>query len=304
VLPALHLGPEEGGDVSTPAETGRRWYVNSRGQTMVVFPGPVEFRMGSPTWERPRSLAEVQHLCKVPRSYALATKPVTVAEFQRFLEANPKIKKAFDANRQPAELLKKYSPEPDGPIILVDWYTAAAYCNWLSQQEGIPKTEWVYPSDLGTYGPKMVMEAGYLRRTGYRLPTEAEWEYACRAEAASSRYYGAAEGLLPRYAWYIANAHERPWPVGQKKANDFGLFDMHGNVWTWCQDRKAPYPKAGAEEVVEDVEDKDKTDAEMRMVRGGSFVNHATNVRSAYRFTNLASSGNVNVGLRPARTYR
>jgi formylglycine-generating enzyme required for sulfatase activity len=139
--------------------------------------------------------------------------------------------------------LQKSSPSADGPITnLVNWYTAAASCNWLSQQDGIPEAEWVYPRGPGKIRPGMVMEEGYLRQTGYRPPTEAEWEYACRAGAGTSRYYGAAEELLPRYAWYIGNAHEQAWPVGQKKPNDFGLFDMHGNVWVWCQDRGGGLP--------------------------------------------------------------
>jgi eukaryotic-like serine/threonine-protein kinase len=72
----------------------------------------------------------------------------------------------------------------------------------------------------------------YLSHTGYRLPTEAEMEYATRAGAVTSRYFGETEELLPRYAWYVTNSQDRTWPVGSKKPNDLGLFDMHGNVWT------------------------------------------------------------------------
>jgi formylglycine-generating enzyme required for sulfatase activity len=95
----------------------------------------------------------------------------------------------------------------------------------------------------------------YLRRTGYRLPTEAEWEYACRAGSVSSRYYGSSVELLPRYAWYAANSQERAWPVGQKRPNDLGLFDMHGNLWTWAQDVYARPRAAPGPAVIEDIED-------------------------------------------------
>jgi formylglycine-generating enzyme required for sulfatase activity len=304
LLPALCLGPEEGGRATEDADARRSWYVNSQGQTMVVRPGPVEFRMGSPAWEPARSRSEAQHLRKVPRSYALAAKPVTVAEFQRFLEASPKVKKQFDPIGQAADLLKRYSPAADGPIVTVNRHTAAAYCNWLSQEDGIPESEWVYPVGPGAIRPGMRMAAGYLGRTGYRLPTEAEWEYACRAGAVTSRSYGTAEEMLPRYAWYLQNAHERAWPVGQKKPNDFGLFDMHGNVSVWCQDRYGSYPEAGPDEAVEDGEDKDNTDAIIRLLRGGAFLVNAVDVRSANRSGYAPSNGISYFGFRPARTCR
>jgi formylglycine-generating enzyme required for sulfatase activity len=150
----------------------------------------------------------------------------------------------------------------------------------------------------------MAMAADYLERSGYRLPTEAEWEYACRADAPTSRYYGTAEEMLPHYAWYLLNAHQRAWPVGQKKPNDFGLFDMHGHVWAWCQDRYGPYPEAGADQAVEDSEDKDNKDAESRLLRGGAFFNYAMSARSANRFRYAPANRDHSLGFRLARTYR
>lgn len=122
------------------------------------------------------------------------------------------------------------------PQILMTWFEAAQYCNWLSQQDGIPKKEWCYPT-LDEIKEGMTLPKDYLNRTGYRMPTEAEWEYATRAGASTSRFYGETEELLREYAWYTGSIfNERPYPVGQLKPNDFGLFDVYGNVWEWGQD--------------------------------------------------------------------
>ena len=112
------------------------------------------------------------------------------------------------------------------------------YCNWLSEQEGLPKDQWCYlPNEAGAYAEGMTIPADVLERTGYRLPTEAEWEYACRAGAVTSRYYGHSIDLLDAYAWYQANSKEHAWTCGSLLPNDLGLFDMLGNVFEWCQDQ-------------------------------------------------------------------
>ena len=88
------------------------------------------------------------------------------------------------------------------------------------------------------------------------MPTEAEWEHACRAGTVTSRYYGESEELLKKYAWYTTNSARRTGLWGSLKPNDWGLFDMHGNVWAWCQERykaKAAFPDGA---VIEDVEDR------------------------------------------------
>ena len=85
-------------------------------------------------------------------------------------------------------------------------------------------------------GPGMTLPENYLERTGYRLPTEAEWEYACRSGSTTVRFFGSPLELLPKYAWYVKNSNEHVWPVGTLMPNDFGLFDVYGNVVEWCQD--------------------------------------------------------------------
>jgi formylglycine-generating enzyme required for sulfatase activity len=147
------------------------------------------------------------------------------------------------------------------------------------------------------------MKKNYLSLTGYRLPTEAEVEYATRAGAVTSRYYGETEELLEGYGWYLKNGKERTWPVGSKKPNDLGLFDLHGNVRTWCQGRfESNYSKGG--EVVEDKEDDlIVTPTDGRVVRGGSFRDPASYLRCAYHGRGVPSVRDVICGFRPARTF-
>jgi formylglycine-generating enzyme required for sulfatase activity len=271
-------------------ESPPQWYVNGQGQTMVVLPGPIEFDMGSPLTEAGRSTDEPLHKRRIGRTFAFAAKLVTVEEFLRFRKGH-------------AEFLeKRYARTADCPAHAMTWHEAAEYCNWLSAREGIPAEQWCYETD--PQGRVTKPKAGYLSRTGYRLPTEAEAEYACRAGTATARYYGSGKDLLKKYGWYADNSAERSWPVGDLKPNDLGFFDMHGNLWCWCQERYLNYPQATAGEVIVDKEDQLNVNVqEGRVVRGGSFPYAAWFVRSAYRDWCLPEHRNYYVGLRPARTF-
>jgi formylglycine-generating enzyme required for sulfatase activity len=186
----------------------------------------------------------------------------------------------------------------------VSWYDAARYCNWLSAQAKIPKSEWVYPEDIDSERG-IDLPRDYLHRTGYRLPTEAEWEYAARAGTTSSRHFGDDEELLPRYAWYDANSKDvRAHPVAQLLPNQWGLYDLLGNVWEWTFDRRQPYPQGSS--VTEDYEDKDVrvSNDVARTRRGGSFTYEWFTVRSAHRgaTTYFPNQTRDSVGFRVART--
>lgn len=274
-------------------EGQRQWYVTGPGQTFVVFPGPTEFVMGSPPAEAGRGAVERLHHRRIGRSFAMASTHVTVEQFQRF-------RPRFGNDHM------HFCPEPDCPILGVTWYDAAEYCNWLSRQEGLKEDQWCYlPRKDDAFAEGMQLAPDYLRRTGYRLPTEAEWEWACRAGAQTSRYYGETEELLPSYAWYFLNSKsagtvERTWPVGLLKPNDRGLFDMHGDVFAWCQERYNQYPSI---KMIEDKEDIAYiNDRERRLWRGGAFTYHAEDVRCARRDRNVPADRYNDVGFRPART--
>jgi formylglycine-generating enzyme required for sulfatase activity len=269
----------------------RRWYVNSQGQTFAIIAGPVEFRMGSPKSEPDRDTDETLHSQVISHPFAIATTEVSVEQYQEFLKANPGVDYANN---------DRYSPDLKGPRNGVNWYHAAAYCNWLSEQEKVPKDQWCYESNSSReYAQGMRIKADALKLAGYRLPTEAEWEYAARAGAMTSRPYGASEQLLGQYAWYLANSKHRAWPVGSLKPNDLGLFDMLGNVYEWCQDRQSSSQTRQTESTNVDIIDINIP----RLLRGGSFYYLPGHVRSAFRLWNTPAYRDTNYGFRPSRTY-
>ena len=255
---------------------------------MVVIPGQVDFLMGSPRTEKDREDSEVPHQRRIGRTFAIASKPVTLVQYRSL-------------TRDTYEIGGKWTRHPDLPVVGINWYMAASYCNLLSREEGIDEDQWCYE----IRGQEINLKAGYLSLTGYRVPTEAEMEYATRAQAVTSRYYGETEELLGNYAWYTKNSNELIQLVGMKKPNDFGLFDVLGNCFTWCQEAYDNYPAVEGDRAVDDKEAAGLVVASTvsRVLRGGSFFSQAACVRSAYRNLTVPTNRNTPYGFRLARTF-
>ena len=117
----------------------RRWYINNQCQTFAVIEGPVEFRMGDPATDTERIGTELTRRIGIPRRFAIATKEVTIEQFRRFGKL---AKITDDAFLLSPSGVVKFSPDPQGPWPAPNWYSAADYCNWLSEQEGLPKDQW------------------------------------------------------------------------------------------------------------------------------------------------------------------
>jgi formylglycine-generating enzyme required for sulfatase activity len=270
----------------------RHWRVNGQGQTMVLVSQPGAGKLGERS--QPRVATgdpdEVKRQVKIDWNFAIASKEVTVAQFRRF-------------RKEPVDV-QHLSPTEDCPILMVSWYEAAAYCNWLSKQEGLNEKDWCYlPNEKGEYAEGMKLAPDLLKRSGYRLPTEAEWEYACRAGTRTPWSCGATEELLLHYGWVSSNALGRAHPVGQLKPNELGLFDMHGNAWEWCQDGRADLYFAQDQKGREEYKDDKISSKYGRASRGGAFYDESVDARSANRGAVPPVSRDLNVGFRPARTY-
>jgi eukaryotic-like serine/threonine-protein kinase len=237
-------------------------FANSLGMRLMRIPAG-QFQMGSPPEEIERCVKSVgpnewakddvnsegpQHEVDLVQPFYMGATEVTVGQFRQFV-TEQKYQVGDDRWQKP-----DFEQADDQPVVFVTWQNAVDFCAWLSAKEG----------------------------NKYRLPTEAEWEYCCRAGKAGTQYcFGNETASLGSYAWYNANSGGKTHPVGQLKANAWGLFDMHGNAYEWCQDlydrnyyktsprENPPGPTAGF--------------SNDRVVRGGTWHSQSVYCRSAYR---------------------
>ncbi len=263
------------------AQPARDWFVSSTGRKFAIVRGPVLFMMGSPADEPDRGPAESRHRVSIPRTFAIATHETTIKEYTDII-------KDYEAANMSYMI----------PVTLVNRSEAIRYCRLLGELEGIPESEMCYRAEVDPATKELIPYPDLLRRTGYRLPTEAEWECACRAGAESTYFMGNDSSVLPAFAW-LREKSLTPREVGLLKPNDLGLFDILGNVSEWCQDGH-PYPeKIDSQEIVEDL---GLQLAEGRQVFRGSSVMATTRYsRVSARYRTLPHRSWA-IGFRIART--
>jgi formylglycine-generating enzyme required for sulfatase activity len=237
----------------------RTQILSSIGATLVLIP-PGKFTMGTPVDERgPDDNEGPQHKVTLSRAFYMGITPVTQGQWKALM----------GANNNPSSSI--YSFGDDSPVNNVSWNDAVDFCNKLSKKES-----------------KI-----------YRLPTEAEWEYACRAGTITAYFTGNGEDSLKKAGWYDGNSsdesHPRGYmhPVGQKAANGFGLYDMHGNQYQWCSDWYADKYVEG-----EQTDPIGPINANIRVLRGSSWISSSEDCRSGRRTWHRPETRDFFVGFR------
>lgn len=196
-------------------------------------------------------------------SFWMDTRLVTQQQYQQYMGSNPS---RWKGDQNPVEQLR--------------WSDAVRFCNKRSEAEGRKPCY-----DLNTL--KCDFQAD-----GYRLPTEAEWEFACRAGTKTAFFFGESPSKLGEYAWFDKNSGGHPRPVGQKQPNPLGLYDMVGNVWQWCNDfYKVDYYAESPK-----VDPKGPDQGQNKVLRGGAWRFSAENCRSGYRYNESPGYSDVCFG--------
>ncbi|MCC6698230.1 MAG: formylglycine-generating enzyme family protein [Candidatus Hydrogenedentes bacterium] len=238
-------GPKTEATAKSSAEVER--ITTKTGVDMVRIPAGA-FRMGS---DNGGDDEQPVHEVKVG-AFLMDVYEVTQKDFEALMGQNP----------------AKFK-DPTHPVEQLGWFSAIKYCNTRSMREGLTPCY-----DLDT-------AACNLAADGYRLPTEAEWEYACRAGSDTAYSFGDEERQLGSRAWFDENAEASTKPVGQKTPNAWGLYDMHGNVWEWCTDVYSE----NAYETTSGPDPCNQTEGEGRVLRGGGWDSPAELCRSATRYS-------------------
>jgi len=234
---------------------------NSIDMKLVLVPKGT-FMMGSPIEEEGRENDEYQHEVTISKDYYMGVYEVTQSQYEKVIGTNPSYFQGEIVGGQNGSL----------PVEQVSWEDAVEFCKRLSE----------FPEEK---------RAGRI----YRLPTEAEWEYACRAGTKTAFSFDDEPGLLPEYGWFSRNTSDRTHTVGLHEPNAWGLYDMHGNLWEWCNDWCGEYPKDATSDP------SGPTQGTVRVIRGGGWYSVAANCRSARRLgRNPTERKNRDYGFRVA----
>ena len=238
--PATYQAAGQGGKV-----------INSIGMELAPIPSG-KFLMGSPTNEPGREEDEDLRTVTLTKPFHLGSHEVTQAQYALIMGGDSP---SYFKGKTLFGQLGKDTTTSRYPVDTVSHADAKRYCERLS---GLPAEK----------------AAGRM----YRLPTEAEWEYCCRAGSTTRFHFGDDEASLGIYAWHKGNSDKQTHPVGLKKANAWGLYDMHGNVWEWCADWYEPNPRGEA------IDPQGQREGSLRVLRGGDWFSGPDLCRSAERY--------------------
>lgn len=248
-------------------------------QMEMILVQPGSFTQGSPANETGREADEgPQRRVTITRPFYMAKFPVTRGQFARFVESTrfrteAEIGQSGGFGVVDGRLVQQkpfnwrnpgFEQTDDHPVVIVSAFDAAAFCKWLTAKSG------------------RLCE----------LPTEAQWEFACRAGTTLARYAEPVDAV----AWHRGNGLSQTHPVGEKKANAWGFHDFYGPVWQWCRDWYAPYPAGAATDPVQT--NQNLSDKPRQVLRGGSILSDVSHSRSAERYRNDARSRNADNGFR------
>ena len=253
-----------------PSPQPTREWTNSIGIKLALIPAGT-FPMGSTDADKNAADDEKpQHEVRITRPFYLGVHEVTQGQYLAVMGQSP----------------SSFKGSEDLPVEQVSWLDAVRFGNKLSEREG--RTPY-----YRIQGDAVTIAGG----DGYCLPTEAEWEYACRAGSKTRFSFGDDENALGQYAWYSANSNGQTHAVGEKKPNAFGLYDMYGNVWEWYWDGyDADYYKQSSAD-----DPRGPGAAARRVLRGGSWSNDPRYARSACRDRGTPEGRNLTLGIRLAR---
>ena len=260
------------------------------GWSCIPATGPEGLSLGSPEDEPGRDDGrERQHVVHIGQPFLIRQTEVTQAEWTRYLGTAP----------------AHFSSCGGGcPVERVSWYEALTFANRLSDADGLERCYDLEDCD-GRAGEGLACAAatwvGTHACAGYRLPTEAEWEYAARAETSTSRWIDDSQGLdcddpgLHRTAWIDCNSDGHPHPVATKEPNPWGLYDVYGNVFEWVWDALGDYEDPATDPT-------GPAGGAQRVLRGGSWANGGRAARSAHRSSGEPNAGVADLGFRLARS--
>jgi formylglycine-generating enzyme required for sulfatase activity len=259
-------------------------FTNSIGIQLTLIPAG-GFIMGSPGEDGEAFDDETPaHEVRITRPFYLGVHEVTQAQYAAAMGNNPSW---FSANGGGHAAIAGHSSDRH-PVESVLWLDAVKFCNHLSETEGL--TAFYEVEDQTVHVPNW-------RAPGYRLPTEAEWEYACRANSETRYSFGDDAAGLGKHGWYDGNSDGRTHPVGLKSPNKFGLYDIHGNVWEWCWDCYGV--RYYAESAADDP--RGPSQGAARVFRGGAWDYRPQGARSAFRIRYSSEDRPFSVGFRVAR---